>query len=195
MNTILKLFAEFLLWVFSALGTVLAIVWATSTVRADCMIIPGTPYHYCGNLSRPKDADDGEPYVIHVKPPTRFCEITTVTKVWPADEQCRNGKWDKEFGDEPPAPQDGDLHGCSGAGAGGIEYANGVHQSGEYAYVPAMEHSKRGDRVMLCLTEFENGCPSYDGKIDDRGIEYSAYNFRTHGRWHKPNSSHGCGGA
>jgi hypothetical protein len=126
----------------------------------------------------------GEPYEVKVNPPV--CQTVIVEKVWPTDPTCKRG----EFG---PAsnPQNGDLHGCSGAGSGGITYTNGLGQVGAYAYVPAMENSRPGDRVTLCLVSFLAGCP----QGDDRGKEYTAVNLRTHGRWRKPDASHQCGGA
>src|ERR1700730_3706148 len=129
---------------------------------------------------------EAEPYEVKVDPP--ICEITVVSAV--GHSQCRErGEGTDDFG--PGIPADGDAWGCSGAGASSIAYINGKSQNGEYAYVPAMEHSKVGDHVRLCLVSFLADCP----RGDDRGITYTAENLRTHGRWRKPNASHMCGGA
>ncbi len=138
----------------------------------------------CSDYGISSTSGDLDLYEIEVDPPV--CETTIVKSVFPADEQCRKG----EAG-PPTAPRDGDFHGCYGAGAGGISYTNGKFQNGEYAYVPAMENSRPGDRVILCLVSFVANCPASDG----RGTTYTAFNLRTHGRWRKPNSSHSCGGA
>jgi hypothetical protein len=125
-----------------------------------------------------------KPYTVKVNPPK--CETTIIEKVISADEACRKG----EIG-PPNRPQDGDLFSCYSAGSGGISYVNGKGQVGAYAYVPAMEHSRPGDQVRLCLVSFLADCPFGD----DRGKVYTAVNLRTHGRWRKPNGSHICGGA
>jgi hypothetical protein len=78
-----------------------------------------------------------EPFEFKVDPP--LCETTIVEKVFPADRECVKGT--DEYG--PGTPANGDLNGCDGAGPGGIAYVNGKFQTGEYAYVPAMEHSRR----------------------------------------------------
>jgi len=123
---------------------------------------------------------------VAVNPP--ICETVIVKQVWPADAECVAGT---ETDDSGISPRDGDLHGCSGAGSGGISYTNGQHQTGSYAYVPAMENSQPGDKVRLCLVSVYVGCPP----DDDRGQTFTAYNFRTHGKWRKPNANHICGGA
>jgi hypothetical protein len=121
----------------------------------------------------PPVAAETEPYEVKVDPP--ICEITIVTKVYPAG---------------PPGDGfDGDSR-C-GACASGIAYENGKGQSGEYSYVPAMERSRPGDRVQLCLVSFLAGCPAGD----DRGHEYTATNLRTHEAWTRHDATHMCGGA
>jgi hypothetical protein len=125
-----------------------------------------------------------DPHGVKVRPP--LCEIAVVKAVYPAAPECVRG----EFG-PPSRPQDGDYHGCAGAGAGGISYTNGKYQNGSYNYVPAMEDSKPGDRVWLCLVERPVDCPPGDA----RGWVYDATNLRTHGHWRKPDAEHGCGGA
>ncbi len=121
-----------------------------------------------------------------IRPP--ICEIAIVKEVYPAAESCRSGE---EAQGSHGNTADGDYWSCSGAGAGGITYTDGIHQNGGYAYVPAMEDSRPGDRVKLCLVSREIDCPPGD----DRGTVYTALNLRTHGRWRKPNSEHNCGGA
>ena len=123
------------------------------------------------------------PYEVKVNPP--ICETTIVAKVYPADEACGKG----EIG-LPTHPENGDFFDCYSTRSGGISYVNGKGQVGEYAYVPAIEHSKPGDRVVLRLVCFVADCPPGD----DRGKVYTALSLRTHGRCRKPNGSHICGG-
>jgi len=127
-----------------------------------------------------------EPYEVKVDPPV--CEIAIVERVYFSDKSCRIGSGE-DWG--IGRPQDGDASGCSAAGASGISYTNGNGQVGACAYVPAMENSRPGDHVRLCLVSFLADCP----QGDDRGKTYAAENLRTHGRWRKPDASHMCGGA
>jgi hypothetical protein len=114
-----------------------------------------------------------DPYKVKVNPP--ICETTVVSRVYHAG---------------PPGDGFTGNSRC-GACASGIAYANGKGQSGEYSYVPAMERSRVGDRVRLCLVSFLAGCPAGD----DRGHEYTATNLRTHETWKRHDASHMCGGA
>ncbi len=78
------------------------------------------------------------------------------------------------------------------AGDGGsvIEYANGRWQV-DYNVIPGIHNSRRGDRVVLCLTEVPVGCPLGD----DRGRTYKGTNLRTFETWSALDSEHSCGGA
>lgn len=77
------------------------------------------------------------------------------------------------------------------AGSGSaIEYANGGYQV-SYDTIDAIEHSRAGDRVQLCLTGIPQHCPPGD----DRGRVYHAFNLRTREEWSAPDAEHSCGGA
>lgn len=71
-----------------------------------------------------------------------------------------------------------------------IEYANGLWQV-DYNIIPGIRSSRRGDRVLLCLTDIPIDCPSGD----DRGRTYKGTNLRTVESWSAINSEHSCGGA
>jgi hypothetical protein len=71
-----------------------------------------------------------------------------------------------------------------------ITYENGIFGVG-YDLLPAIESSKIGDPIKLCLTWVPEECPAGD----ERGKVYSAVNLRTAGRWELPDSPHACGGA
>jgi uncharacterized protein YcgI (DUF1989 family) len=72
-----------------------------------------------------------------------------------------------------------------------LSYDNGEHQDGSYSKVPAMERSRPGDKVQLCLVGVLADCP----KGDDRNKTYRATNLRTGESWTRPNYEHMCGGA
>ncbi len=57
--------------------------------------------------------------------------------------------------------------------------------------VPAIQHSRVGDHVMICLVYIPKDCPAGD----DRGSEYTVTNLRNLESWTLPSSQHGCGGA
>ena len=61
----------------------------------------------------------------------------------------------------------------------------------EYERVAAIEKSKLGDTVLLCLKSIPRNCP----KDDDRGYVWDWKNLRTNGKWNSPDSQHMCGGA
>lgn len=71
-----------------------------------------------------------------------------------------------------------------------IEYANGLWQV-DYNIISGIHNSRRGDRVVLCLTEIPVGCPPGD----DRGRTYKGTNLRTLESWSALDSEHSCGGA
>jgi clan AA aspartic protease (TIGR02281 family) len=71
-----------------------------------------------------------------------------------------------------------------------IEFANSGYQVG-YDTVPAIEQSRVGDPVRICLEEIPEGCPIGD----DRGRVYRVTNLRTNRSWSRADASHLCGGA
>ncbi|MGB8899661.1 MAG: hypothetical protein WCC90_10755 [Methylocella sp.] len=71
-----------------------------------------------------------------------------------------------------------------------LSFENGGDQFG-YDTVPAIEHSRAGDRVRTCLVSIPRHCP----KGDDRGRVYRTTNLRTHQTWTMADSAHMCGGA
>jgi hypothetical protein len=71
-----------------------------------------------------------------------------------------------------------------------LSFENGGDQVG-YDTVPAIEHSRAGDRVRMCLVSIPRHCP----KGDDRGRVYRTTNLRTHQTWTMADSAHMCGGA
>ena len=71
-----------------------------------------------------------------------------------------------------------------------VTFANGGAQV-SYETVPAIEQSRAGDPVQLCLVSIPRNCP----KGDDRGRIYKSTNLRTHKTWRLPDSEHVCGGA
>ncbi len=71
-----------------------------------------------------------------------------------------------------------------------VFFANGGTQMG-YDKIPALVGSRKGDRVLMCLTSIPKHCPP----DDDRGRKYTATNLRTHGSWSMADSQHMCGGA
>jgi hypothetical protein len=71
-----------------------------------------------------------------------------------------------------------------------VNFANRGYQV-SYEEVPAIQHSRRGDRVRMCLVKLPEDCP----KGDNRGRVYTTTNLRTHESWTLPDSEHSCGGA
>jgi hypothetical protein len=71
-----------------------------------------------------------------------------------------------------------------------LSFENGGGQVG-YDTVPAIDHSRAGDPVRMCLVSIPRHCP----KGDDRGRVYRTTNFRTHQTWTMADSAHMCGGA
>ena len=71
-----------------------------------------------------------------------------------------------------------------------IEFANGGYQV-SYEQVPAVDRSRPGDAVTICLVSVPRHCPPGD----DRGRMYKTTNLRTHGSWTFPDAEHECGGA
>jgi hypothetical protein len=71
-----------------------------------------------------------------------------------------------------------------------IQFTNGGYQV-SYETVPAVEASRAGDAVKMCLIAIPHGCPPGD----NRGREYRVNNLRTHKSWLLPDAEHMCGGA
>jgi hypothetical protein len=82
-------------------------------------------------------------------------------------------------------------HGPFLAGSGSaVEFANGGYQV-SYEEIDAVNHSRRGDRVLMCLVALPRHCPPGD----DRGRMYTTTNLRTMQSWTLPDAEHMCGGA
>jgi hypothetical protein len=71
-----------------------------------------------------------------------------------------------------------------------ISFENGGGQVG-YDTVPAIEQSRLGDPVRMCLESIPQDCPVGD----DRGRVYRVTNLRTRQSWSEADASHMCGGA
>lgn len=71
-----------------------------------------------------------------------------------------------------------------------VVFANGGYQV-DYVTVPAVEASRPGDPVVMCLVSIPQHCPPGD----DRGRMYKTTNERTRQSWTLPDSEHMCGGA
>jgi hypothetical protein len=71
-----------------------------------------------------------------------------------------------------------------------VELANGVIGV-SYDQVPAVNRSRAGDRVRVCLASLPTHCPPGD----DRGRFYKVTNLRTKQSWSLPDAEHLCGGA
>ena len=71
-----------------------------------------------------------------------------------------------------------------------VSFANGGYQV-SYETVPAVEHSRPGDPVRMCLIQVPERCP----RGDNRGRLYKTTNLRTHHAWVLRDSEHMCGGA
>jgi hypothetical protein len=71
-----------------------------------------------------------------------------------------------------------------------VNFKNGGSQV-TYDTVPAIEESRKGDPVRMCLVSIPRNCP----KGDNRGREYRTTNLRTRKSWTLPDSEHQCGGA
>jgi hypothetical protein len=71
-----------------------------------------------------------------------------------------------------------------------VSFVNGGYQV-SYETVPAIEHSRPGDPVRMCLIAIPHPCP----RGDDRGRLYKTTNLRTYRSWVLRDSEHMCGGA
>ncbi len=71
-----------------------------------------------------------------------------------------------------------------------VEFTDRGYQV-SYDQIPAVDASRRGDRVRLCLTHLPYACPPGD----NRGRVYRTTNLRTGKSWELPDAEHPCGGA
>jgi hypothetical protein len=71
-----------------------------------------------------------------------------------------------------------------------IRFRNNTEQV-SYDEFAAINHSRVGDPVRICLVQLPTDCPPGD----DRGKVYKATNLRTKRTWTLPDSEHSCGGA
>ena len=71
-----------------------------------------------------------------------------------------------------------------------VGFANHGYQV-SYDKEPAIQASRRGDRVRICLVKLPEDCPPGD----NRGRVYTTTNLRTNHSWTLPDSEHSCGGA
>jgi hypothetical protein len=71
-----------------------------------------------------------------------------------------------------------------------VKFTNGGYQV-SYSTVPAIVHSKVGDRVRMCMVSVPKHCPPGD----HRGKKYKTTNLRTHKHWTLYDAEHLCGGA
>lgn len=99
------------------------------------------------------------------------CIITSILKVENRLQEGENGPF------------------IEGSGSA-IEYSNKGYQV-SYDQIPAMDDSRAGDEVKLCLVSLPKDCPPGD----DRGRFYDATNLRTGESWEAPDAEHMCGGA
>jgi hypothetical protein len=77
------------------------------------------------------------------------------------------------------------------AGSGSaVAFADGVALV-SYGEVAAIQQSRAGDQVILCLIAIPRGCPAGD----NRGRIYTATNLRLMTSWTLADSEHSCGGA
>jgi hypothetical protein len=77
------------------------------------------------------------------------------------------------------------------AGSGSaVTFANRGYQV-SYDEEAAIQHSRRGDPVRICLVKLPQNCP----RGDHRGRIYTTTNLRTGETWTLPDSEHSCGGA
>jgi hypothetical protein len=71
-----------------------------------------------------------------------------------------------------------------------VEFQNGLDQV-SYEQIPAVDHSRSGDPVYVCLMKLPRNCPPGD----HRGKLYTTTNLRTLESWTLPDAEHMCGGA
>ena len=81
------------------------------------------------------------------------------------------------------------LDNTPGSGSA-IQFMNGGYQV-SYDQVAAVDRSRPGDPVRMCLIFLPKDCPPGD----DRGRVYKTTNLRTRRSWSLPDAEHMCGGA
>jgi hypothetical protein len=81
------------------------------------------------------------------------------------------------------------LENAPGSGSA-ISFVNGSYQV-SYDQVPAVDRSRPGDPVRMCLVSIPTDCPPGD----TRGRQYHTTNKRTGQSWTLPDAEHMCGGA
>src|SRR5579863_4835656 len=81
------------------------------------------------------------------------------------------------------------LEGMPDSGSA-VRFADGGTQV-SYETIRAIERSRVGDKVRVCLVRVPKHCPPGD----DRGKVYRTTNLRNHEHWTLPDSEHACGGA
>jgi hypothetical protein len=81
------------------------------------------------------------------------------------------------------------LENAPGSGSA-ISFVNGGYQV-SYDQVPAVDRSRPGDPVRMCLVSIPTDCPPGD----TRGRQYHTTNKRTSQSWTLPDAEHMCGGA
>jgi hypothetical protein len=86
--------------------------------------------------------------------------------------------------------EDGVTHRVIPGSGSAASFANGLYQV-SYDQVRAVNASRRGDPVWICLMRLPQNCPPGD----NRGRLYTTTNLRTEDSWTLPDSEHGCGGA
>lgn len=87
-------------------------------------------------------------------------------------------------------PEDGVTHRVIPNSGSAVTFANGLYQV-SYDQVGAVNRSRRGDPVYICLMKLPTNCPPGD----HRGKLYTTTNLRTEEAWTLPDAEHGCGGA
>lgn len=86
--------------------------------------------------------------------------------------------------------EDGRTHRVIPDSGSAITFGNGLYQV-DYGQVAAINASRRGDPVLICLVKLPVSCPPGD----ERGRFYTTTNLRTLESWTLPDSQHLCGGA
>jgi hypothetical protein len=86
--------------------------------------------------------------------------------------------------------EDGSTHRVIPDSGSAVAFANGLYQV-SYDQVAAVNQSRRGDPVFICLMRLPDHCPPGDV----RGKLYTTTNLRTEESWTLPDAEHGCGGA
>ena len=86
--------------------------------------------------------------------------------------------------------EDGVTHRVIPDSGSAVQFANGLYQV-SYDQVAAVNASRRGDAVWICLMTLPQNCPPGD----DRGKLYTTTNLRTEESWTLADAQHVCGGA